>query len=140
VCARTNTTLCVNGTECPVTGTCSQTTATVCTTNANCPAGETCTGIAQEPCVRDTVANTGSCSLVADDADVDQVSDPIDNCPTLANAPIIPNTTHQADSDHDGLGDVCDPSGTLDDDRDGIPDDLVSYNVAVACRASRWPG
>src|SRR5262249_46141087 len=31
--------------------------------------------------------------------------------------------------------DVCDPAGSLDDDDDGAPDDLVRYNVAVNCRA-----
>jgi len=135
VCNRTNTTVCATSATCPTTGTCSVTTATVCTSNGNCPAGESCAGIAQESCVRDTVTNAGSCSLIGDDADLDQVADTADNCPTIPNPPIIPNTTHQADADQDGLGDQCDPAGTLDDDRDGVPDDLARYNVAVACRA-----
>ena len=135
VCNRTTTTVCTSGATCPTTGTCSLTTATVCTSSANCPAGESCTDIAQETCVRDTVTNAGSCALIGDDVDLDQVSDTVDNCPTIVNPPIIPNTTHQADSDQDGLGDACDPSGTFDDDRDGVPDDLARYNIAVACRA-----
>ena len=135
VCNRTNTTQCTTSATCPTTGTCSVTGATVCTTNANCPAGQTCVDIAQETCVLDTVANLGSCSLIDDDLDFDQVADTIDNCPTIVNPPIIPNTTHQLDADQDGLGDQCDPAGTLDDDRDGVPDDLARYNVAVACRA-----
>ena len=38
----------------------------------------------------------------AGDGDGDGVADPLDNCPTVANA-------NQADADGDGLGDVCDP-------------------------------
>jgi hypothetical protein len=46
-----------------------------------------------------------------DDADQDGVIDAADNCPGLANGT-------QRDTDHDGIGDACDP----DDDNDGIPD------------------
>jgi DNA-binding beta-propeller fold protein YncE len=46
-----------------------------------------------------------------DDADADNVVDARDNCRGLANP-------DQRDTDHDGLGDACDP----DDDNDGIPD------------------
>jgi hypothetical protein len=38
----------------------------------------------------------------AGDGDGDGVADPLDNCPSVANA-------NQADADGDGLGDVCDP-------------------------------
>jgi thrombospondin type 3 repeat protein/subtilase family protein len=135
VCNRTNTTICTIDANCPVTGTCSVNQATVCTVNANCPTGQTCVGIGQEVCVRDTVTNSGGCSIVRDDYDLDQVPDNLDNCPTVSNPAVIPNTNHQADADQDGLGDQCDPAGTLDDDRDGAPDDLARYNVAVACRS-----
>ncbi|HUD71135.1 MAG TPA: thrombospondin type 3 repeat-containing protein, partial [Dongiaceae bacterium] len=134
-CQRTETTICTLDTNCPVTGRCSATTATVCASTANCPAGQTCTGIAQETCQKATVTNAGSCSAVLDDFDLDTVTDAVDNCPTLSNPPVIPGTKVQADSDQDGLGNVCDPGGTFDDDRDGIPDDVVRYNVEVACRA-----
>ena len=134
-CERTETTLCTIDTNCPVTGRCSATTATVCASTANCPAGQTCVGIAQETCRKATVTNAGSCSAVLDDFDLDTVPDTTDNCPTLSNPPVIPGTTVQADGDLDGLGNICDPGGTQDDDRDGVPDDVASYGVAVACRA-----
>lgn len=45
------------------------------------------------------------------DADCDSVPDATDNCPTIQGA-------DQTDTDHDGLGNLCDP----DDDGDGIAD------------------
>jgi hypothetical protein len=135
VCERTNTTICTSNANCPTTGTCSLTGATVCTTNANCPSGETCINIAQENCKRATVTNSGTCSTTRDDYDDDLIPDDVDNCPTIYNPAVIAGTQRQADSDHDGLGDACDPAGSLDDDRDGVPDDLVRFNVAVNCRS-----
>jgi hypothetical protein len=134
-CERTATTVCTVNGNCPVTGHCSLSINTVCTNNGQCPSGESCLDIVQETCKRSTVVNSGTCLLVDDDLDADTVPDGQDNCPTISNPPVVPNTKIQVDSDRDGLGDVCDPSGTQDDDRDGAPDDLASYTVEVSCRA-----
>jgi hypothetical protein len=42
-------------------------------------------------------------SVLGDDTDGDGVANPADNCPAVGNAP-------QADSDHDGIGNACDPA------------------------------
>jgi hypothetical protein len=51
---------------------------------------------------------------VTGDRDSDGISDLVDNCPNVANQ-------NQLDSDHDGLGDACDPD-VHDRDQDGIDD------------------
>jgi Thrombospondin type 3 repeat len=81
------------------------------------------------------ITNSGSCSTVDDDKDADGVPDPIDNCPTISNPPVTAGTFVQADADRDGLGDACDPVPALDDNRDGIPDDVVVFNASLACSA-----
>jgi hypothetical protein len=135
VCARTNTTLCTGNGNCPTTGLCSITIGTVCTSSANCPVGETCTGIAQETCVKTTVTNSGTCGTIPDDLDQDLVPDSLDNCPTISNPAVVAGTFRQLDTDQDGLGDACDPNGTFDDDRNGVPDDLAQFRTVVSCRA-----
>ena len=52
------------------------------------------------------------------DRDGDGVNNDVDNCPDVANP-------DQADSDNDGIGNVCDPNpSSPDTDRDGINDDV----------------
>ncbi|MCB9849956.1 MAG: thrombospondin type 3 repeat-containing protein [Phycisphaerales bacterium] len=59
--------------------------------------------------VYDRLILTGGEAYPGEDADVDCVIDPLDNCPGTGNA-------DQADFDGDGAGDACDP----DVDNDGI--------------------
>ena len=51
------------------------------------------------------------CAALGGDTDADGICDAEDNCPTIVNF-------DQADSDNDGIGDICD----LDSDSDGIDD------------------
>jgi hypothetical protein len=80
------------------------------------------------------VANSGSCSLVNDDYDADGITDIADNCVTVFNPAIIAGTDRQRDSDRDGIGDACDPTGTFDDALDGLPDDVVTFSGNIFCR------
>ena len=133
-CNRSGEVSCNASSECPVTGFCSETTAKVCALDNQCPGFETCVNPTQEVCVRSGITNTGTCSPTNDDGDVDKVTDSIDNCPVTYNAAIIDGTDRQLDTDRDGLGDACDPVGSWDDDNTGVPDDVVSYGVGVACK------
>jgi cysteine-rich repeat protein len=67
-------------------GTCAYWQGT-CDTDADCPPG----GL----CIQDLI------SMGVVDSDLDEVPDPVDNCPEAANVT-------QADADGDGVGDVCD--------------------------------
>src|SRR6266568_920431 len=114
------------------TATTTNSPTTVCVTDSQCPATPTVPG----PHCQTAVSHSPSavCSTVNDDADVDGVPDNVDNCADIYNPPIIPGTFRQLDSDRDGLGDACDPSGSLDDDFNGVPDDLVTFTGVVSCR------
>jgi hypothetical protein len=124
---------------CPatITGVCQQDPNKVCTSsNQQC----TCTGQAPEVCVRTGTINDGGCSVIGDDADIDGVVDFFDNCPVTPNPAIIQGTNKQADRDNDGVGDVCDSTLMVDGDNNGIPDDVLSFGVAVNCARRVLPG
>ncbi|MGH9749293.1 MAG: thrombospondin type 3 repeat-containing protein, partial [Candidatus Polarisedimenticolia bacterium] len=134
-CNRSDTVVCTSNAQCPHTGTCQGAPTRVCVLDNDCTGGTgPCVGEADEVCVRGGVANTGGCSTRNDDTDVDLVPDAVDNCPTTYNPSPIAGTDRQVDTDRDGLGEPCDPIGSWDDDNSGVPDDIVSYGMAVACR------
>jgi hypothetical protein len=116
---------------CANAGNCQQDPTRVCTASGpQC----TCINLTPQTCIRQGLINDGSCGAVGDDVDGDSVTDAIDNCPNQFNQAVIPGTVHQADLDSDGRGDVCDPQQTVDDDNDGIPDDVLTFTTAVSCR------
>lgn len=86
----------------------------------------------------------------ADDEDLDQISNDLDNCPTVANVDqhdenangigdpcdLCPAAAESQDADCDGIGDVCDPDNTRPDQRvfyglDSL-DGLTQYTEAGA--------
>ena len=79
------------------------------------------------------ITNSGSCSNVDDDKDADGVTDAVDDCPAIYNPPVVAGGSAQRDTDHDGLGDVCDPAGSFDDGSDGLPDDVAAFHATIAC-------
>jgi hypothetical protein len=99
------------------------TTGAVCAGDADC-GGQTC---------QPYVSNAGGCSPEDDDFDADGVADGLDNCATIHNPEMVAGTGRQRDRDRDGLGEECDPAGSLDDAVDGIPDDVVNFNGTIAC-------
>jgi hypothetical protein len=134
-CERTTTTICTVDANCPISGICSLTPTKACTASNQCQGtGNTCINQAQEHCKRDGITNGGTCGTVNDDADADGVPDAIDNCPTIYNPSILVGAILQPDADQDGLGDACDPPQTLDDDNNGLPDDIITFNIPIACK------
>ena len=93
-------------------GRCVEDFGTPCVPGVACPAGEFCDNASchreHGPCAADLDCPVGSvCEqrlavATVNDGDADELPDPFDNCPTVAN--IL-----QTDSDADGVGDACDP-------------------------------
>ena len=133
-CNRSNATYCGSDLDCPVTGHCSSTPTRVCSVNQDCVGQETCVEIGPETCERAGLTNNGTCGTTEDDFDADGVTDAIDNCPTLSNPSSLPGAILQADADSDGLGDPCDPAQSVDDDNNGIPDDVLTFTTAITCK------
>jgi hypothetical protein len=132
VCSRTNTVICTSSSTCPSTGVC-QNDPTISCTAPSQQCGP-CLNITQETCVTAGITNDGGCGTVEDDVDGDSVTDAIDNCAVVPNPAVIAGTTRQRDKDSDGLGDVCDPEQTVDDNNDVIPDDALTFTIANSCR------
>ncbi len=130
-CNRSGDVPCTTDADCPSSGFCTEDPTKLCLgTTAQC----TCTvNFGPEVCVRVGTVNSGGCGATDDDLDVDGVTDGVDNCPVVNNPPIIVGTTRQLDTDNDGRGDVCDSPFMVDGDNNGLPDDALSYAVAVQC-------
>ena len=79
-----------------------------CFVNPDCPSS-TCTGRV--------------CSGQDDDADLDLVTDSIDNCAVTSNPTILPGSDPplQSDDNVNTIGNACDPAGSVDENRDGLP-------------------
>ncbi len=129
VCDRINSIACSTTLACPDAGVCAGTVTPCTTSGGSC----TCQNITPQTCMIQGVKNDGSCSLINDDEDHDTVPDGADDCPTVYNPPIIPGTNRQADVDNDGVGDACDSVFMVDGDNNGIPDDILSFGLAVNC-------
>jgi hypothetical protein len=137
-CEVQNSLSCTATSPCSDVGLCSADGTTPCNVDGDCQGGgNICENQVPQTCRLQGVINDGNCGTTRDDADLDGVSDGVDNCPTFANPTIVPGTVIQRDIDSDGLGDECDPSETVDDDNDGIPDDVLTFDTIVSC--SRLP-
>ncbi|HEU5181571.1 MAG TPA: thrombospondin type 3 repeat-containing protein, partial [Candidatus Polarisedimenticolia bacterium] len=96
-----------------------------CTFTVECGAGGTCGGRV--------------CSSVDDDADIDQITDSLDNCPITNNPTILPGSDPpvQSDDNFNGIGNACDPAGSFDENLDGLPDDVANgpfFAMAASCK------
>ena len=133
-CNRSNGIFCTSNAGCPTTGHCSSSPTRVCSSNQDCTGQDTCVEIGPETCQRLGVTNNGSCGVTEDDFDADGVTDAVDNCPTISNPSSLPGAIVQMDADSDGRGDICDPSQSVDDDNNGIPDDVLTFTTAITCK------
>jgi hypothetical protein len=88
-----------------------------CADDGSCPPGERCNAdgecerllescAASDDCPGGTTCRPDVIVAAAPDFDADEVADPFDNCP-------LDENPDQRDSDEDGVGDACDPTGPV---------------------------
>jgi subtilisin-like proprotein convertase family protein/Tol biopolymer transport system component len=125
----------------PGAGHCGTNTGLPCDASTPCAPGETCGN--QHTCERvgESCRNDADCGegaqcrqqlvvAAAADSDGDEIPDPCDNCPTVANV-------DQTDTDGDGIGDACDaltvePPPTPTDTETATPNASVSPTPTAA--------
>jgi hypothetical protein len=130
VCTQGGGMVCVQGTN----------NGTPCTSNAECTGGGRCLNnfVAPTPKIGQACTTHAEC-YVDTDRDADGRIDALDNCVIAPNGPLLgPN--NQADSDLDGLGDVCDAdcAGAAQVFRcraNGVPCTVPESNQAVCNNA-----
>ena len=126
-------------------GICVEDVGDVCSVNEDCDPGDRCglggtclrrhgSCLTESDCGKLLTCEPGLVIAAAADSDLDEIADPFDNCP------LHPNV-EQADTDDDGVGDVCDlatcGNGVVDGDEecDGTYFVVCGFSFFGACSA-----